>query len=104
MFRHHFGPELWKRSLDMTGIKGMILLACGPAFTQLPHFEKIKSLVSRYDAHPPSSFLMTLWIQQAPAVHHRIHCSFRSTLRGHALHVTDDRGGLHSPKARSAGP
>ncbi|KAG1894531.1 uncharacterized protein F5891DRAFT_985014 [Suillus fuscotomentosus] len=46
VFRHHFGPELWKRSLDMTGIKGMILLACGPAFTQLSHFEKIKSLVS----------------------------------------------------------
>ncbi|KAG2108257.1 uncharacterized protein F5147DRAFT_652975 [Suillus discolor] len=46
VFCHHFGPELWKWSLDMTGIKGMILLACGPAFTQPSHFEKIKSLVS----------------------------------------------------------
>ncbi|KAG2335539.1 hypothetical protein BDR05DRAFT_425743 [Suillus weaverae] len=46
VFRHHLGPELWKRSLNMVGTKGMILLACGPAFTNQSHFETIKSLVS----------------------------------------------------------
>ncbi|KAG1868939.1 hypothetical protein DFJ58DRAFT_837776 [Suillus subalutaceus] len=37
---HHLGPELWKRSLDMAGTKGMILLACGSTFTKPLHFEK----------------------------------------------------------------
>ncbi|KAG2362863.1 hypothetical protein BDR07DRAFT_977993 [Suillus spraguei] len=46
VLRHHLGPELWKRSVDMRGIKGMILLACGPAIMHPSQFEHIKSLVS----------------------------------------------------------
>ncbi|KAG1853981.1 hypothetical protein F4604DRAFT_1932950 [Suillus subluteus] len=53
LVRHYLGPELWKRSLDMIGTKGMILLACGPAFTKQSHFETIKTLVSRYDTPQP---------------------------------------------------
>ncbi|KAG2353212.1 hypothetical protein BDR07DRAFT_1383381 [Suillus spraguei] len=44
--RHYLGPELWKCSQSMVGTKGMVLLACGSAFTNESHFETIKSLVS----------------------------------------------------------
>ncbi|KAG1759645.1 hypothetical protein EDD22DRAFT_849087 [Suillus occidentalis] len=49
LFRHYMGPELFRHSLDMAGLKGMILLACGLAFNVPSHFKSITSLVSRYD-------------------------------------------------------
>lgn len=47
VLRHYMGPELWNETMVMEGTKGAIILACGPAFTNLDHYEIIKELVSR---------------------------------------------------------
>ncbi|KAG2090489.1 uncharacterized protein F5147DRAFT_658156 [Suillus discolor] len=65
VLHHHLGPELRKWSMDMRGTKGIILLACGPVFTQPLYFENIKLLVSSFTAHsvqPSVVMPFMLWV------------------------------------------